>query len=81
MRDYYDGPEPVGPKFWKGVAWGTPISLALWALLFFMLIKVWADTPIVYRSASSNECVRVDDPAKEHDCGNLPDKYELVWVK
>lgn len=71
----------MGRNFWKGVAWGTPISLALWMAFLFLLVKLWADTPLVYKSASSGECVRVDDPAQEHDCGNLPDKYELVWVK
>jgi hypothetical protein len=54
---------------------------AAFALMFMLIIKIWADTPIVYKSWETQECVRVDDPAREHDCGNLPDKYEMVWVK
>lgn len=71
-------------RFGKGLVNAALPSIALWAgimLLFMWGIKVWADTPVVYKSWRSQECVRVDDPAKEHDCGNLPDKYDLVWVE
>lgn len=67
-----------------GIFNGLLASAVLWAAiaaLFFLAIKMWADTPIVYKSATTNECVQVDDPAGEHDCGNLPDKYELEWVQ
>lgn len=75
------GKPTVEGKFWKGVGWGSVLAALIWGGLFFLIIKLWADMPIVYKSASSDECVRVDDPAGEHDCGNLPDKYELVWVQ
>lgn len=63
---------------------GLLASMLLWALIalvFFFAIKTWADLPIVYKSATTNECVRVDDPAGEHECGNLPSKYDLQWVE
>lgn len=60
---------------------GTAALYALGFLGFLWAIKVWADMPIVYKSWETQQCVRVDDPAREHDCGNLPEKYDLVWVK
>ncbi len=75
---------PDHERFAFGMFNGLMASIVLWvliALLFGWVVKLWADLPIVYRSASTNECVAVDDPAGEHECGNLPDKYELRWVE
>lgn len=67
-----------------GLRNGLLASAAIWgliALLVFLAIKLWADTPIVYKSWKTQQCVRVVDPAEEHTCDNLPDKYELEWVE
>jgi hypothetical protein len=59
----------------------TAALYLLGAAMFFWMIKIWADTPVVYKSWSTQECERVEDPAGEHDCGNLPEKYDLVWTE
>lgn len=48
----------------------------------------WMDQPAVYKSWSTQKCVKVDDPAQtvkgkpaRGTCANLPASYELVWVK
>lgn len=44
------------------------------------------DRPEVHQSYWTKECVRVDDPAAEHEgrepytCDRLPEKYRRVWV-
>lgn len=48
---------------------------------FMLLVYIWSNTPIVYRSAKTNECVRVWTPDGDGSCGDLPEKYELVWVE
>ncbi len=43
--------------------------------------------PVVYKSYSTNRCVKVENYpgllfGKEvYDCGNLPSKYELTWTE
>jgi len=77
-------PEEEPHRFAVGLRNGLLASAAIWgliALLVFLAIKLWADTPIVYKSWKTQQCVRVVDPAEEHTCDNLPDKYELKWVE
>lgn len=80
MDDFNDEPLRVPTGIFNGLL-ASAVLWVLIAMVFLFAIKTWADMPIVYKSASTNECVEVDDPAGEHDCGNLPDKYELEWVQ
>lgn len=48
----------------------------------------YLDRPVVYKSWSSQQCIKVEDPASEAkglkvdwSCANLPPSYELVWVR
>lgn len=45
------------------------------------LLSSWANTPVVYKSWSTQECVEVLSPREQDSCENLPEKYELVWRK
>lgn len=36
--------------------------------------------PTVYFSYSTQECVKVEDPAGKFNCENPPKKYHHVWV-
>ena len=38
------------------------------------------DGPVVYRSWSTKECVKVE-PETAGTCDDLPDLYEIVWVR
>ncbi len=49
------------------------------ALVWFVVFQI-TETPLVYRSWSTKECVRVE-PASAGDCDNLPDRYRTIWVK
>lgn len=80
MDDFDNEPLRVPTGIFNGLL-ASAVLWAVIALLFLFAIKTWADTPIVYKSAATNECVRVDDPAGEHECGNLPSKYDLQWVE
>ena len=59
----------------------SAVAVAAIALLFAWCITVWADMPLVYKSWSTQECVKVEDPAGKYSCDNLPGRYELVWAK
>lgn len=77
-------PDDETDRSGKGCVVAIGLSVAMWlaiGLLFLWAVKLWADTPIVYKSWSSQDCVEVDDPAGEASCTNLPDKYDLVWVE
>jgi len=77
-------PEEEPHRFMRGLRNGLLASAVLWflgAMFVLWLIKLWADTPVVYKSWKTQQCVRVVDPAEEHTCDNLPDKYELEWVE
>jgi len=49
------------------------------------ILHVWANTPVVYFSWSSGECVYIVDAQGEHGCNALESgvlvKYEREWVK
>lgn len=62
-------------------ALGSVLAVAAVVALFVWGFIRWADTPIVYKSWSTQKCIKVDDPAREYSCANLPDRYELVWTK
>lgn len=42
-------------------------------------LHVWASTPVVHFSWSTQQCVEV--VFGEGTCDNLPEKFERVWVK
>lgn len=67
---------------WDGVAVSAAalMVVVLVGLLLFALYT-WAETPVVYTSAATNECVRVVDPAGRFSCDSLPIKYDHVWVE
>lgn len=57
---------------------------ALWGTLAVLLVLAFDNAmslPTVYKSWSTQECLRVDDPEGKHDCGNLPEQYDLVWME
>lgn len=60
---------------------GSVLAVAVVVALFGWGFVRWAEMPLVYKSWSTQKCVKVDDPAQVHTCANLPDQYELVWVK
>ena len=51
------------------------------SILFFLTIEVYVlRLPLVYRSWSTKECVKVE-PESAGTCDDLPKRYEIVWVK
>lgn len=62
------------------------VSAVLMALFLLYTVVRALDLPEVHVSYSTKECVRVDDPAAEHEdrepytCGRLPERYRRVWV-
>lgn len=56
-------------------------------ILFFALMLIVGaciviflfNRPIVYWSVSQDKCVRITD--SNYDCNNLPDTYEIVYIK
>lgn len=55
-------------------------SLLVVAILGYAF-HTWVNMPVVYVSGDIKECVYVNSPYKEHNCDNLPEKYELVVEK
>ena len=50
-------------------------------VLFFLTIEVYVlRLPLVYRSWSTKECVKVE-PESAGTCDDLPKRHEIVWVK
>lgn len=62
------------------------LACLLCGVLFIRQFAAVLDQPVVHQSWSTKECVSVEDPAAEHEgrepwtCGNLPEKYQHVWV-
>jgi hypothetical protein len=54
------------------------IFLAAFGIFFMFLTAI--NTPTVYKSWGTFECVKVR-PVKAGSCTQLPEKYSLVWVK
>ena len=53
----------------------------LGSAFFFVVIMIWAYTPVVYQSYSTKACVEVVSPDPKHNCENMPTRYEHVWVE
>ena len=49
-------------------------------LLFISLVVRFLDSPLVYTSWSTQECVKVE-PESAGTCEDLPDEYQIVWVR
>lgn len=62
------------------------LACLLLGCLFIQQFVEVLDRPAVHQSWSTKECVRVDDPAAEHEgrkpytCDRLPERYQRVWV-
>lgn len=56
-------------------------SLLVSALLAFSISSVYyyLNIPRVYMSHLSDSCVKVNN--ENYSCHNLPEKYQVVWVK
>ena len=65
-------------RFLESVAMPIVVFLCLVALVAFVVRLL--DLPLVYRSWSTQECVRVE-PTSAGTCEDLPDKYQNVWVR
>ena len=61
------------------------ITEILFFVLFmsvFAIAMSWSlDRPIVYRSWTTKECVRVDDPFDRYSCKDQPSSALTVWVR
>lgn len=66
-------------------AFGVVATALMGLALVYSFVRA-LDMPEVHVSYSSGECVRVDDPAAEHEgrepytCDRMPEKYRRVWV-
>ena len=56
------------------------IGLGLFLLFIIVLVVRVLDLPIVYKSWSTQECVKVE-PESAGTCEDLPDEYLTVWVR
>jgi len=61
----------------------TALSIFIISVVFVFAVAVYANTPDVYVSHSTGECVEVINYTKEalYSCENMPTKYNKVWVK
>ena len=61
----------------------TVISILIISVVFVFGVSVYANTPDVHISHSTNECVKVINYTEEQlfSCENMPTKYNKVWVK
>ena len=48
-------------------------------VLFYQVLRIM-DEPMVFRSWSTQECVKVE-PESAGTCEDLPDRYGIVWVR
>lgn len=55
------------------------ILLVLFPSSIMICLHVWASTPVVQFSWSTQECVKV--VFGKGDCTNLPEKFTREWVK
>lgn len=60
--------------FWRLVG-AALVAALIWS--FWQAINL----PRVYKSWRTQQCVKVEDPEGRYDCGNLPAKYDMVWVE
>lgn len=57
------------------------IIMLLAGMGFGLFLINWANTPVVYFSFPKNTCVEVISPNPDHNCENIPEKYQHEWVK
>lgn len=60
------------------------IALVLFGLLgagYGLILASTLDTPIVYKSNSTGQCVAWEDKDGKHSCDTMPSTYDLVWVE
>jgi len=57
------------------------IGISLMFTGMWFAIATWANTPVVYKSATTKQCVKVVIDGEECPCEHLPDTYETVWVQ
>ena len=65
-------------NFLEGVV--TLIGLSLWLLFLWFVCERFLDIPLVYKSWSTQECVKLE-PESAGTCEDLPDEYQIVWVR
>ena len=65
--------------FWL---WNFFIMIVLFLALLscIALVVRVLDLPLVYKSWSTQECVKVE-PESAGTCEDLPDEYQNVWVR
>ena len=66
-------------KFLEEAA-GLLLLTAIGVGLAWLATYELTESPLVYRSWSTRECVRVE-PTSSGDCDDLPERYETIWVK
>ena len=59
------------------ITYGATMLVILAAVLWLIAVDL-IGLPVVSRSWSTGECVRVDGPAS---CAALPDRYHERWVR
>ena len=61
------------------------LSELLFVILFMAVLGMALDwmlgRPIVYRSWTTKECVKVDDPFDRYSCEDQPSSALTVWVR
>ena len=65
--------------------WFVDLSLLIFVglvITFIVISAFYVATayPLVYKSWSTQECVKVE-PESAGSCEELPDKYQIVWVR
>ena len=55
-------------------------TVMFWIFLIWVVTSNFLDIPLVHRSWSTKECVKVE-PESAGTCDDLPKRYEIVWVK
>lgn len=57
------------------------LSFIVSAILIALAISImsYISMPTVYMSNATQSCVKVD--SERYNCYNLPDKYQVTWIK
>jgi len=60
----------------------TNCILTILGMLAGLLIIInWKSTPVVYFNYPNNYCVEVVSPNPDHNCENMPEKYQHEWSR
>ena len=62
-----------------GAVFVCAVFLVSCGVLFYQVLRI-LDEPMVFRSWSTQECVKVE-PESAGTCEDLPDRYGIVWVR